>query len=105
MTRGTQVDPNKTALKALLAAMAFLLLLVIGVEGFVHHHRHGRTQDGHCAYCHWNHSGSQGIVPAVQPELFPVYWMGSIIFKETGVVSAVLIFNPGRDPPGKRPSA
>lgn len=85
--------------KLLRMALALSLFLVVSAEGFVHHHPHNEANDPDCAYCHWDHMGSQTVIHAVQPLLFPSGFYTPILEKKAESPSVSLFFYTGSSPP------
>lgn len=79
--------------------LALALFLIVGGEGFVHHHKHDEAHDRNCAYCHWNHTGSQGVTNSVQPLLFPLFFFFLFFAKKVETVFISLFFYTGKSPP------
>jgi hypothetical protein len=90
---------NKKVLKFMLMGLALVLLLVVSAEGFVHHHKHDEAHDRNCAYCHWNHTGSQAVTSEIQPLIFPLLLFGLLFVKRAEAVFIDLFFYTGKSPP------
>jgi len=94
--------------KLLRMVLALLFFLVVSAEGFVHHHPHNEGKDPDCAYCHWDYTGAQAVIHAVQPLIFPSGFYTPILERMAGAPLASLSFYTGSSPPvslsvGSRP--